>query len=78
MATQDLPLVPLVSTLAAYLGASPDGGVYDPSSVGELCRNQVPVPEAACERSNFRGINSNGNITQISQLLLPFVVYTKV
>ena len=45
-----------------YLGASPDGGVYDPSSVGESygfveikCpySHRDETPEAACESSSF-------------------------
>ena len=45
-----------------YLGASPDGGVYDPASVGEpygfleiKCpySHRDETPEAACESSNF-------------------------
>ena len=51
-----------ISRSHPYLGASPDGGVYDPSSVGESygfveikCpySHRDETPEAACESSNF-------------------------
>ena len=52
----------LISCSHPFLGASPDGGVYDPSSVSELygfvkikCpySHRDKTPEAACESSNF-------------------------